>query len=60
MLETLIVVNDFKQALLISGNLKEKLETTSFTFTEMDSIILKGKKEIVEIYGVEQSFNSNY
>jgi len=52
--------NDFKQALLISGNLKKKLETTSFTFTEMDSIILKGKKEIVEIYGVEQSFNSNY
>jgi len=46
--------NDFKQSVLISKNLKDKLDITSFRFKEMDSIELKGKEQVIQIYGVEQ------
>ena len=47
--------NDYKQDLLISGVLYEALEDKDdFNFKELDSIILKGKKQKVQIYQVKQ------
>lgn len=44
--------NEMNQGLLISGNLKNQLATSNFTFDEMGSIPLKGKAQIVQIYAV--------
>lgn len=46
--------NEFKQALLISENLKEKLNLSGFSCEKLGSIELKGKKAKVPIYAVHQ------
>ena len=46
--------NEFNQELLISGSLKELLNGTPFKFEEMGSLVLKGKEQQTQIYGVSQ------
>ena len=47
--------NEFKEKLLISGNLRASLHTLdqSFTVNKMDAEPLRGKTELVEIYAVK-------
>lgn len=47
--------NTFKQELLLSNNLKKQLVSTKFTFNELGSIALKGKKEEVSIFSVHET-----
>jgi adenylate cyclase len=47
--------NELKQELLISGNLKDKLGITRFTFDKLDSIALKGKEKKVLIYAIHDN-----
>ena len=49
--------NKLKQGLLISGNLKDKLEDKEFIFDKLDSIALRGKEMNVPIYGVHKIDN---
>ena len=49
--------NDLKQELLISRDLKDKLDDTGFTFDKLDSIALRGKEMKVPIYGVYKTDN---
>ena len=49
--------NDLKQGLLISGNLKDQLGDTGFTFDKLASIALRGKEMKVPIYGVYKTDN---
>ncbi|UII74823.1 adenylate/guanylate cyclase domain-containing protein [Flagellimonas sp. HMM57] len=46
--------NALESELLISEKLKNELASTNFTYTAMGSIPLKGKKENVSIYAVQQ------
>jgi adenylate cyclase len=49
--------NDFKQELLISGNLKDQLDNMAFNFDRLDSIALKGKEQKVLVYAVHEAQN---
>jgi len=44
--------NEFNEELLISKNLKNKLNTTNFNFSKLASVILRGKEVEVEIFSV--------
>lgn len=44
--------NEFKEQLLVSENLRDKLTDSSFSFAELGSIALKGKEEAVTICSV--------
>ncbi len=44
--------NEFKQGLLISEGLKEKLDPSGYDFENLDSLILRGKEQQVLIYAV--------
>ncbi|SMD34661.1 adenylate cyclase [Reichenbachiella faecimaris] len=46
--------NDFREELLISENLKDKLVVSAFSFHKLDSIALKGKEQVVTIYSVTE------
>jgi len=45
--------NEFNQPLLISGNLRQKLNGGSVFFEKIGSIPLRGKEQAVDIYGVK-------
>ncbi len=44
--------NEFNKELLISGSIKDRLDNSNFTFENLESIQLRGKKSLVPIYAV--------
>ncbi|MEP3388013.1 MAG: adenylate/guanylate cyclase domain-containing protein, partial [Reichenbachiella sp.] len=46
--------NEFKEELLVSENLRDKLTAAAFKFNELGSIALKGKEQAVTIFAVSK------
>ena len=49
--------NEFEEELLISGTLKDQLDTVSFNYNKLDSIALRGKEKKVLVYAVSKTDN---
>ena len=49
--------NEFNQELLISENLKEKVESSNFKFSKLGSIALRGKEKEVPVFSISVALN---